>query len=151
MPRGKLIKFWLHRHFSSSFCLLVVYYASNSEFRECNFDILGFKPDLLLRTFYTTFLVCILSPFITYHYHHHVALLAQNSFSLSLSIHLNHPSLPAGLLTFILYSYRAAVDKFLFVGHHLHIGAKGFIVECCLWVRSYFSSDVPHVLFLLFG
>ena len=34
------------------------------------------------------------------------------TFSLSLSIHLYYPSLPAGPLDYILCPYRAVVDKF---------------------------------------
>ena len=54
-----------------------------------------------------------------------------DSFSLSLSlvIRLYHPSLLVGLLEYILYSYRAVVDKFLMVVQHPHVHVKGSFGE----------------------
>ena len=70
---------------------------------------------------------------------------------LSLAICSYHPSLPAGLLDYILCPYRVVADKFLLVCQHLHVCVKGSIEEHCLWVCPYFSSSVPHVSFILFG
>ena len=55
--------------------------------------------------------------------------------SLSLSIRLYRPSLPAGLLDYILCSYRAVV-KFLLVVQYLHVRVKGSIGERHWCVRS---------------
>ena len=68
----------------------------------------------------------------------------------SLSTLVYYPSLPAGLLDYFLYPYRTVVDKFLLVSQHLHIRVSGSIREHCLWVCLYFSSCVPHVLFVFF-
>ena len=88
-------------------------------------------------------------------YHYHVVLRARisltRSLSLSLSILLYHPSLPTGLLDYILCPNRAVVDRFQLVVKLLHVRVKGSIGERCLWVRSYFSSNVPHVLSYLDG
>ena len=62
-----------------------------------------------------------------------------------------HPSIQADPPDYVLCPYTAVIDKFLLVGHHLHVHVKGSIGERHLWVRPYFSSDDPHVLFVLFG
>ena len=43
----------------------------------------------------------------------------------SLTICSYDPSLPAGLLDYILCLYRAVLDKFLSVGQYLHVRIKG--------------------------
>ena len=68
---------------------------------------------------------------------------------LSLAICLYHPSLPVGLLDYILCPYIAIVDGFL-VGQHMHVRLKASLWERHLWVRTYLCSSVPHVLFVLF-
>ena len=70
---------------------------------------------------------------------------------LSLTIPFYPPSLPASLLDYILCPYRTLIDKFWLIGQHLHIHVKGFIGVHHLWVHSYISSSVPHVLSILFG
>ena len=47
--------------------------------------------------------------------------------------------------------YRVGVDKFLLVVQHLHVCEERSLGERRLWVRSYLSSIVKHVLFVLFG
>ena len=66
--------------------------------------------------------------------------------SFSLAIHPYYPSLPPGLLDYILHSYRAVLGKFLFVGQHWHIHVKRSIGECQWWICFCFSSSVPHVI-----
>ena len=83
-------------------------------------------------------------------HHHDVVLLAQICMTLFHHLSLS-PSLPAGLLDYLLCPYQAVVDKFLLVSQHLHIHVKGSIGERCLWVCPYFSDSVLHVLFVLFG
>ena len=63
---------------------------------------------------------------------------------------LSHPSLPAGLLDYIICPYRSVADKFQLVVQHLHVRVKGSIGERYIWVRPYFSTGVLHVLFVLF-
>ena len=85
----------------------------------------------------------------------YVMLRARISLTLSLSLSLTHthtirlyrPSLPVSLLDYILSPYRAVVDKFLLVVQYLYVRVKGSTGERCLWVRPYFSTSVPHVLF----
>ena len=43
-----------------------------------------------------------------------------------------HPSLPVGVLDYILCPYRAVVGKFFLVGQHWHIRVKESIGECFL-------------------
>ena len=57
-------------------------------------------------------------------YHHHVVFLARISQTLSLVICLYHSSLPTCLQDYILYPYRAVVDKFLLVVQHLDVRVK---------------------------
>ena len=73
------------------------------------------------------------------------------SVSLSLSIRPYHASLPAVHLGYIPYPYRSFIDRFSFDGQHLHVCVKRSIEESRLWVHPYFSSNVPYVLFILFG
>ena len=47
----------------------------------------------------------------------------------SLTIRLYHPSLPVGLLDYILCPNRAGVDKFSLVDQHLPVHVKGFLRE----------------------
>ena len=54
------------------------------------------------------------------------------------------------VLDYILCSYGAVVDKFVLVSHHLLVRVKRFIGERRLSVRPYFSSNVQHVLSVLF-
>ena len=60
-----------------------------------------------------------------------------------------HPSLPAGLLDYILCLYRAVIDKFWLVGQHLLIHMKGSIGEHHLWVHPYFSSSVSCLIWMV--
>ena len=72
-------------------------------------------------------------------------------FWLSLVIHPNHTSLPAGRPDSILCTHRAVIGKFLLVGQHRYIYVKVSIEERRLWVRPFFSWSGPHILFDLFG
>ena len=62
------------------------------------------------------------------------------SLSLSFAIHLYYPSLPVISLGCIKCSHK--VDVSLWVSFN----TKVFIKERCLWVHSYFSSNVMYVL-----
>ena len=53
----------------------------------------------------------------------------QARISLALSICPYHPSLPAGLLDYILCLQRAVVGNFLLVGQNMHAHVKGSIGE----------------------
>ena len=64
----------------------------------------------------------------------HVVLLAWISLTLSLAIHLYHPSFLTDPLDYILCPYRAVIDRFQLVIQHLHIRVKGPIEERHLWV-----------------
>ena len=57
---------------------------------------------------------------------------ANTDFRNSLSPYVYHPSLLAGLPGYILYPYRAAVDRFHLVILHLHVHVKGSTGECRL-------------------
>ena len=71
----------------------------------------------------------------TWQYHNHVMLQAWIFLP-----HLNHPSLPASPIVYILCPYRAVVDKSLLVVQHLHVRVKVSLGKRRLWVRSYFST-----------
>ena len=70
------------------------------------------------------------------------------SFPLSFSIHLYRPSHSTSSLDYILYLYRAVVDRFKSDIQLLLNRVKEFTGERRLWVRPYFSSSVLHVLFV---
>ena len=57
----------------------------------------------------------------------------------------------AGIQDYILCVYRAVVNKFYLVVQHLHVSVKGYIEECRLWFRPYFSSSFPRQLLVLYG
>ena len=71
--------------------------------------------------------------------------------SFSLYICPYHLLPPAGLPYYILCPHRADVDKSLVVGQHWHVHVSRFIEECYLCICPCFSSNVPHVLFVLLG
>ena len=73
------------------------------------------------------------------------------SFSLLLSIHLYHLSLPIGIQDYILCPHRPVVCKFLLVSGNWHVHDKVSIGERHLLVHPSFYSTVLHVLFVLFG
>ena len=58
------------------------------------------------------------------------------------------PSLPAGPQGYIPYLHRAAVCRFKLVTLPLLGHVKGSTRIHHLWARPYFSSSVPHVLFV---
>ena len=100
-------------------------------------------------------LLCLLTYFIhlslDYIHHHHVVLLVTDfpdsvCLSVCLAIRLYHPSLLAGLLDCTLCPYTSCCTLVL-------VGLPKFVRPCeaRLWVRLYFSSYVPHVLFVSFG
>ena len=70
---------------------------------------------------------------------------------LSLTMRLYHPSLPIGLLDNILCPYWAILDKVLLVNQHLQVRVMRSIGERRLWVCPWFSSSIPHDLFMLMG
>ena len=61
---------------------------------------------------------------------------------------LYRPSLPAGIRGYILYQYRAVVDRFYRVSQLLIVRVKGFTGVHRLWVPPYFSKSLLHVLFI---
>ena len=63
------------------------------------------------------------------HHHHLVKLLARISLTLSLDIRSYHPSLPAGLLNYILCSRKVVVGRFLLVSQNRQLHVKGSIGE----------------------
>ena len=65
---------------------------------------------------------------------------------LSLAICLSYPLLLTGLPDYTLCLQRIGVDDFLSVIQHLYVCMKGSTREHHLWVHSYFSNSVPHVL-----
>ena len=89
--------------------------------------------------------------FNSYNRHNQFALLSRISLTLSFAILVYYALLLDGLLAYILYSYKAVVDKFLLVGQHLHFCLKGSIWKHHLWVHPYISSSVPKFLFALSG
>ena len=96
--------------------------------------------------------VCIYIYYICYvHHHHDVMLLAWISLTVSLSIHLYHSLLQAGLLDDILCLHKGVVGKFLLVDQNWHVHVKGSIGEHHILVCPCFFSSVPHILLVLFG
>ena len=61
-----------------------------------------------------------------------------------LAIRLYRPSRSAGLPGYILYQYRAVVDRFLPVAQPLLIRLMGSTGKLRLWVCPYLSSSVPY-------
>ena len=70
---------------------------------------------------------------------------------LSIIIWLYRPSHLAGPLGCILCPYRAVVNRFSLVNHHLLVRVKGSTKERRLWVCPYSSYSVLHILFVWFG
>ena len=84
-----------------------------------------------------------------YIYIYHVVLIAQ--ISLSLSHHLSLSSITFGWSSRLHPVSVQSCCKFFLITQHLHVCVKGSIGKRCLWVYPYFSSCVPHILFVLFG
>ena len=61
---------------------------------------------------------------------------------------LYHPSFPAGFSNYILCTCKV-VGKFLLVCQHWHVHMQVSVGKRHLWIRSFVSSSVPNVLFVL--
>ena len=72
-----------------------------------------------------------------HHHHHHVLLLVWISLTLSLSPFIYHPSLPVGLLDYIMWPYRAFVDKFQLVVKHLCVHRRTSRLSSSLLLHQY--------------
>ena len=69
----------------------------------------------------------------------------------SLATHFYHPSLPEGLPGYILYQYRAVVDRFEQVTQPLLEHVKWSTWVHRLWLHPHCWRSVLHVLFVYFG
>ena len=76
---------------------------------------------------------------ISHHSHHHIAIQAR------ISLTLSRPSPLADLQGYILYRHRAVVYRLLLVVLPLLVHAMGSTGVCRLWVRPYFSDSVWHI------
>ena len=88
-------------------------------------------------------------------FHHHIIMYREHGFLWHTLFFSLHPSLssisPAGPLNDIQCLHRADVINFLLINQNWHVNPSEFMRKRHLWVHPCFSSNIPHVLFVLLG